>query len=96
MVAPYATILRVAARISAPPILIPVTNPIEHLNGEIKRRTEAIGIFLNVAAIVRFVGAILMEQNDEWVVQRARYKTLETMAPLSDNPIIMLSAVPGT
>ena len=43
-----------------------------------------------------FVGAILMEQSDEWAVQRARYMTLETMAPLSDNPIIMLSAVPGT
>jgi transposase-like protein len=72
------------------------TNPIERLNGEIKRRTEVVGIFPNEAAIVRLVGAILMEQSDEWAVQRARYMTLETMAPLSDNPIIMLSAVPGT
>ena len=53
-------------------------------------------IFPNEAAITRLVGAILMEQSDEWAVQRARYMTLETMAPLSDNPIIMLSAVPGT
>ena len=72
------------------------TNPIERLNGEIKRRTEVVGIFPNEAAITRLVGAILMEQSDEWAVQRARYMTLETMAPLSDNPIVMLSAVPGT
>ena len=72
------------------------TNPIERLNGEIKRRTEVVGIFPNEAAITRLVGAILMEQSDEWAVQRARYMTLETMAPLSDNPITMLSAVPGT
>jgi len=71
------------------------TNPIERLNGEIKRRTEVVGIFPNEAAITRLVGAILMEQSDEWAVQRARYMTLETMAPLSDNPIVMLSAVPG-
>ena len=44
----------------------------------------------------RRVGAILMEQSDEWAVRRARYMTLETLAPVSDNPIIMLSAVPGT
>lgn len=72
------------------------TNPIERLNGEIKRRTEVVGIFPNETAITRLVGAILMEQSDEWAVQRARYMTLETMAPLSDNPIVMLSAVPGT
>ncbi len=71
-------------------------NPIERLNGEIKRRTNVVGIFPNEAAITRLIGAILMEQNDEWSVQRARYMTLETMAPLSDNPIVMLSAVPGS
>ena len=71
------------------------TNPLERLNGEIKRRTDVVGIFPNEAAITRLVGAILLEQNDEWAVQRARYMTLETMAPVSDNPIVMLSAVPG-
>jgi len=71
------------------------TNPIERPNGEIKRRTEVVGIFPNEAAITRLIGAILMEQSDEWAVQRARYMTLETMAPVSDNPIVMLSAVPG-
>jgi len=71
-------------------------NPIERLNGEIKRRTNVVGIFPNEAAITRLIGAILMEQSDEWAVQRARYMTLETMAPLSDNPIIMLWAVLGS
>jgi putative transposase len=66
------------------------TNPLERLNGEIKRRAEVVGIFPNDAAITRLVGALLLEQNDEWAVQRARNMTLETMAPLSDDPLINL------
>ena len=65
-------------------------NPLERLNGEIKRRTEVVGIFPNEAAIVRLVGAILLEQNDEWSVQRSRYLSLETIASLSDNRLVSL------
>ncbi|HSJ39849.1 MAG TPA: transposase [Xanthobacteraceae bacterium] len=71
---------------------IPDTNPLERLNGEIKRRTDVVGIFPNEAAIVRLVGAILLEQNDEWAVQR-RYMTLETLGSVSDNATVSLPAM---
>ena len=71
------------------------TNPIERVIGEIKRRTEVVGIFPNDEAIVRLVSAVLLEINDEWAVQRSRYMSLETIAPVSDDPIVRLSAVPA-
>ena len=69
------------------------TNSLERLNGEVKRRTDVVGIFPNEAAIYRLVGAILLEQNDEWSVQRARYMTLETIATLSDDGTVSLPAI---
>jgi transposase-like protein len=72
---------------------IPSTNGLARLNGEVKRRTDVVGIFHDEDAIVRLVGAILLEQNDEWAVERARYMTLETMAVLSDDAIVGLPAM---
>jgi transposase-like protein len=69
------------------------TNSLERLNGEVKRRTDVVGIFPNDEAIYRLVGAILMEQNDEWAVQRARYMTLETIAALGDDAVVSLPAM---
>jgi putative transposase len=73
-------------------VQIASTNPLERLNAEIKRRTDVIGIFPNEAAITRLVGALLLEQNDEWQLQR-RYLQLEGLQVVSDNQTPRLSAV---
>ncbi len=83
----------VLAYMSSPkehPAKLQGTKPIERLNGEIKRRTDVVGIFPNDDAIVRLLGALLLEHNDEWAVQRARYLTPETIAPMGDGDVISL------
>jgi transposase-like protein len=69
------------------------TNPIERLNGEVKRRTEVVGIFPQRGCHHQARRRHPARTNDEWAVQRARYITLESIAPVSDDPIIGLPAV---
>ena len=65
---------------------------LERPNAEIKRRTNVVCIFPNDPAITRLVGALLLEQNDEWQLQR-RYLQLEGLQTISDNQAVRLSAV---
>src|ERR687884_449249 len=58
------------------------TNPLERLNKEVKRRADVVGIFPNEASITRLIGAVLLEQNDEWLIQH-RYMQIEGMVELT-------------
>lgn len=68
------------------------TNPLERVNREIKRRSDVIGIFPNDAAIIRLVGALMLETNGEWAVAR-RYMSLETLARVTDTQPVKLPGV---
>ena len=58
------------------------TNPLERLNKEVKRRADVVGIFPNEDSIVRLIGAVLLEANDEWQLL-SRYMQVEAMAELN-------------
>ena len=62
------------------------TNPLERLNKEIKRRARVVGIFPNEASVIRLVGMILCDTNDEWITDERRYLSEGSMALLFPNP----------
>jgi putative transposase len=61
------------------------TNPLERLNKEVKRRADVVGIFPNEDSIIRLIGAVLLEANDDWQLQH-RYMQIEGMAELNSGP----------
>ncbi len=70
------------------------TNTIERLNKEVKRRADVVGIFPAESAIIRLIGAVLLEANDEWAIQN-RYMQIEAMAELLGPSLIEGEVTPA-
>jgi hypothetical protein len=87
-VAPYSSANRepdqpIRERRRHPPPFIPVTNPLERVIKEVKRRTNVVGLVLDDAAVLRLAGAVLIETHDEWQVAERRYLSEGSMALLA-------------
>ncbi|MPL83939.1 mutator family transposase [Rhodobacter sp. 140A] len=68
------------------------TNPIERLNKEVKRRADVVGIFPSEASIMRLIGAVLFEQNDEWQTA-SRYMMVEAFARIDKEVMASILSV---
>ena len=65
------------------------------LSDQIKRRITVVDNFPKRAAIVRLVAAILLEQKNEWAIQRSRSMTLESITSIGDDPLVSLPILAG-
>ena len=74
---------------------IHATNPLERLNREIGRRADVVAIFPNRQSVLRLVGAVLMEQNDEWAAATRRYFSQECMAKIYAGVVSQPDAPPA-
>jgi transposase-like protein len=73
MRAPYAGTKLIPAERVSTAIFIPVTNSLERLKKEVNHRADVVGIFPNEAAIIRLIGTVLLQRNDEWQLQRPAF-----------------------